>query len=367
MAHQGHHNQDVLETLCQEVKAAHPDWRVGAAVSLPRYTPATHASLVGRIGAVADYVLADPETHRLEHPYEERGGKRDRYDYLQESDPIANRSRFVPAVMEAQRFASPSREMTPWLTFGTEAFGRNLRATIRFAEQGAEWGRVNRSSPLIGLAATEAAITDDDARGDLLDEIVELEGDAVYFRLLVRPPESFTQYRNDLVLCGLRQFVSSLAENGKPPILAQFGLGGWLFLPLGALAFGSGINGSMQKFSDSSGFGQPLEWYFFPDLLGFVLREEVDALARVPGFSECPCPYCPRLPLTSAGVWDRNDAGAHYLWWCAQLANEAGTEVSVTQRLSSARDFWNRAQTAGLVLDPRSIPRHLEVWSGVVT
>ena len=367
LAHHGNHDQAVFPDLLERIKVDNPQWRIGAAVPIPRYVPETSRRIVERLRARADYVIADPETHRLQLPYDVRGAGRGGYEYLQESDPIANRGRFVSAVMSAQRATGPSRIVTPWLVHGSSPIDRHLRTTLRFARAGHADAAANGESSLIGIAATATIIADTFMRDDLLDEIVELPGDAIYFRMLVTAPESFTQYRERDVLLGLREFVTALAANGKPTLLAQVGLCGWPFLAFGSLGFGSGIKGTSQKFAFSSGWGQPLEWYFLPGFLGFVLRDELQLLAAIPGFEPCSCPYCPDLLRDVRAVWDKNSAGAHYLWWCTKLANEAADAASIRARLSAAQAFLSQVQSAGAVLDPRSIPRHLEVWTEVVS
>jgi len=125
----------------------------------------------------------------------------------------------------------------------------------------------------------------------------------------------------------------------------------------------------MQRYiASTDGFGtQPLEWYFAPQLLGFVLRTEMLAISQLPDFEPCDCPYCPGLLFGSGGSWNRPDAGLHYLWWCARLLNEVATATTpaqvVRERISGAQAFWHQLQRAAVPLDPRSEPRHLAAWS----
>src|SRR5262249_53935907 len=168
---------------------------------------------------------------------------------------------------------------------------------------------------VFGFAATEQVIREDDARDDLLDAIVELPDAHIYFRMQVTPPTSYAQYADEDALRGLRRFVEGLAANGRRTLLPQLGLAGWLMLPFGALAFGSGINASMQRYvAPVEGFGtQPLEWYFEPRLLGFVLRTEMLAITQMPNYTGCSCRHCANLTFGPGLQWDRNEAGLHYL------------------------------------------------------
>jgi hypothetical protein len=208
--------------------------------------------------------------------------------------------------------------------------------------------------------------------GDLIDDLVDLPEGHFYLRVQVTPPTSFGQYANRRVLIGMRDLVRALADNGRRTFLPQMGLAGWLLVPSGALAFGSGMSASLQRFvAPTSGFGRPLEWYFLPQFLGFVLRSEVPDIAALDSYEPCECPYCVGLRFGLVGVWDREAAGLHYMWWCALLANELAIaqdlDAALRGRLEAARLFWNETQQGGVVLDERSEPRHLAVWTAVAT
>jgi hypothetical protein len=373
LAHQGSQAPNILEGLLREIEKTEPGWRTGATVFLPRYVPSTSRSYLASFNSHSAYSLADPETHRLDVPFADRGRGRHELAYLQESDPVANRERFVENVLQAELDAGASTLISPWLTHGTSVSTRPLRATLRFAELAASH-RVSSDRPLLfGIAATELVIKGKDERDDLLDAIVELPDGDIYFRMQVTAPSSYAQYRDEEALFGLRRFVEGLAANGRKTLLPQFGLAGWLMAPYGAFNFGSGISASMQRFvMTSDGFGtQPLEWYFLPQLLGYVLRTEMLAISQVAGYVSCDCPYCSNLGFRPGSRWSSEDAGLHYLWWCAKLMNElrrpgVTPEKAVGDRIKAAQAFWTELQQARVPLDQRSEPRHLEAWSAVV-
>src|SRR5712691_11683618 len=127
LAHQGAQAPILLENFLLATAAEHPDWPVAATVFLPRYTPATSAEIVSNFQSSARYVLADPETHRMLDPFAERGRGRHHLGYLQESDPRANRQRFVDAVLRAQIEAGADAVISPWLTHGTRRTSAHLR------------------------------------------------------------------------------------------------------------------------------------------------------------------------------------------------------------------------------------------------
>lgn len=361
----------VLESFLADLSQSQPAWRVGATVFLPRYSSATCVNYLGRLGRGACYAIADPETHRLEEPFDQRGRGRRHHAYLAESDPVANRARFVENVLRAQLQAGTDLLVSPWLTHGVSLSTRNYRATLRFAEEAHGHSLAAGRHLVFGFAVTEAVMRDDEARDDLMDSIVELPDGHVYLRLRITPPNSYAQYANPDVLRGLRSFVEGLAANGRRTFLPQMGLPGWLMTAFGALAYGSGISASMQRHVPPvDGFAaQPLDWYFEPGLLGFVLRTELPSIAQMPNHMSCGCPYCAQLTFGSGQSWDRDTAGLHYLWWCARLADEVRTAVTpqqaVRDRLTAAQALWNQLRQASVSLDPRSEPRHLAAWLAV--
>jgi hypothetical protein len=372
LAHQGAQSQTLLEDFLDTVATEHSDWPLAASLFLPRYTPTTSADLVARFQQSARYVLADPETHRMLDPFADRGRGRHHVGYLQESDPRANRRRFVDAVLRAQVEAGADALISPWLTHGVLRTTTNLRTTLRFAELAAESDIVGDRQLLFGVAVTEDIVADADERGALIDDLVDLPDGDIYLRIQVTPPTSFGQYAQLPVLSGMREIARGLAVNGRHVIFPQMGLAGWLAVPDGAFGFGSGISASLQRFvAPTSGFGRPLEWYFLPQLLGFVLRSEVPDIQDVEGYEHCDCPYCENLQFGVGAGWVRDDAGLHYLWWCAKLADEvvsAGDPAAALRdRLEASREFSNEIQASRVLLDERSVPRHLGVWSAAMS
>jgi hypothetical protein len=368
LAHQGAQTPALLENFLNTLARDHGTWPVAATVFLPRYTPATTADVVASFLPGARYVLADPESHRMLDPFSERGRGRHHVAFLQESDPRANRQHFVNEVLRAQVEAGATALISPWLTHGLVRATANLRATLRFAELASESAVSDGYQILFGVAVTEDVVADDDDRGGLIDDLVDLPDGDIYLRVQVTPPTSFGQYAQVDVLRGMREISRGLAANGRHVIYPQIGLAGWLTLPDGAYGFGSGISASLQRFvAPTSGFGRPLEWYFLPQVLGFVLRSEVPDVATVSGFDPCDCPYCDDLRFGVGAGWDRNDAGLHYMWWCARLADEviiaADPAAALQGRLRVSREFWNEIQGTRVLLDERSEPRHLAVWT----
>lgn len=373
LVHQGRQSDDVLIGFLESLAKSAPKWRVNATVPVPSYQPETAREKLERFDTLAKLVIADPQAHRVEFPYANRGRAREHYDYLACSDPHDKVEEFVEQVLSVQVALGRKYILSPALRHGAVPGQKNLRATRRFAHAAAESAHLKGKRLLVGAHVTEAVIADSDARNDWLDELVDWPDGPVVLSCWMTPPDSFKQYSRRDPLVGLRATVDSLAQNDRPVVLPQTGLFGWLMLAFGAQTFGSGIDSSMMCLAVRPGGGggaERLKWYFLPQFLGFVLADEARKIGELKDYEKCPCPYCGGLPLGQSGSWDFNRAGLHYLWWCGRLASEADQAAvpltAVRNRIDAAREFWRVVQAAKVVLDPRSVPNHLAVWSEVV-
>jgi hypothetical protein len=264
--------------------------------------------------------------------------------------------------------------ISPYLIHGLSTTTSELDHTIEYARIAHGHALTRSRTLLFGFEVTQTILTNDRARDAFLNDVVELPEGAIYLRtMLTMAPQGLRQVDNRALLDGLSTLVASLTENDRPVLLPQSGLKGWLMMAFGAQAFGAGFRGSMQRCAPpgptGGGPAPRLKWYFVPQLLGFVLAEELPALRRVPGFLDCSCTYCRTMP-PNARAFDHDAAGKHFLWWCANLVNEASTApnaaVAIRQRLANASRFARQVQQARVPLDDRSRPRHLEVWTAVV-
>jgi hypothetical protein len=184
----------------------------------------------------------------------------------------------------------------------------------------------------------------------------------------ISPPPGYMQYQQPAALEGLRDVVLALEANERAVALPQSGLTGWFMNAFGARSFGAGMQGSMQRSSAPAGGGggfPPLHWYFVPQMLGFVLSEEMEDIAGVDDFEPCECPYCDGdLPGTGAG-FDVRRAGRHFIWWCAKLADElpaSNPAGAISGRVEAALVFAEEVE-AGVELDARSAASHLPIWN----
>jgi hypothetical protein len=307
-------------------------------------------------------------------PYDQRGRGRDAQPYLAEVNHAVNRARFVNNVLNAQIAAGRNILVSPSLVHGRSGTVRELDMTIDYAKRSEASALVKGRTLLFSVEATEGIFADDESRAEMLDKLVELPERPIYLRMMTNGQPSRRGYANQDALAGLREVVQSLSDNDRPVFLPQASIAGWLMLPFGAKAFGAGISSSLQRCTAPEGGGggggrRPLPWYFAPSVLGFVLATELDALRKVSGWVECTCPICTASP-PNAKNFDTEAAGKHFLWSCAELANDLNRArdplVRVKNRLRDASRFWQTAQARKVVLDDRSQPTHLEAWTAVV-
>src|SRR4051794_30467163 len=121
-----HTEGDLAERFLRDVDASQSSWIVGASLLLPRWYPSTQRDFAVRFEPHAAYLIADPETRRLHLPFANRGrGKRD-LDYLQESDPLVNRGRFVTNSLRAQVANGRDILISPWLIHGISGSDQEL-------------------------------------------------------------------------------------------------------------------------------------------------------------------------------------------------------------------------------------------------
>lgn len=374
-----HHTEgDVVERFLRDLSSDNRrDWYSGGCLLLPRWRVSTQRDSAVRLEPLVDFLIADPDTRRLHLAFDGRGRGRDELAYLAESDPLANRQRFVNDTLQAQVANGRDSLVSPWLIHGlTPGDDRQLRATVDFAERAAEHPHANDRQVLMGLEATQEVFADEELRNRMIDEIVEANVELpVYLRMTIDPPESRRPYGNEEALAGLRAACEALRANDRAVVLPQSGVVGWLMLPFGATSFGSGLTSSMERNvrpvagAGGGGGAPPLHWYFSLDLLGPVLAEELPAL-QMEGVLDCACPYCSAAPPQPGAAFDRNSAALHYLWCCGFLADEVtrapNPEEAVRSRVANARALWGQVRGAAVPLDGRSRENHLEAWSAAV-
>ncbi len=200
-----HKDGTLLDDFLAEMMADKPEWRVGAALRLPRARLAYGVDKLDGWVASADYVLADPETRLMMLPFANRGAGRRDHAYLTESDPAANRERFVTQTLRAQVNARQEVLITPWLIHGTSGTPHEMRVTMDFARRAREHRLAENRVVLVGLEATEAIFTSKASRDTMLDEITELEDAPVYLRLTT--PAALTGRRQYDNLAALRGYA----------------------------------------------------------------------------------------------------------------------------------------------------------------
>lgn len=361
--------------MLADLRSALPGRRIGASIRIPRGRLAYNLALIDDLRRSADYVLADPETRQVVLPYARRGRGRTDHAYLQEDAPAANRERYVRRVLQSQIAHRADMLVTPWLIHGLHPDNADIDATVDFASIAAADQIASGRDLLMGLEALHTVFATAAARNYMVNSVVELDDELpVWLRMTITPPPGRAQFQQEPSLTGLRAVVEALAANGRPVLLPYSGLSGWLMMGFGALAFGAGVPGSLERNlvpSPAGGGGghAPLHWYFEPQMLGFVRAEEMPAIAAVPGFVPCSCPSCGGALPGSGAAFDTDDAARHYLWWCVNLAEDvraAGDRAGhVRDRIDDSIDFWADVQSQGVLLDDRSEPTHLDIWKRV--
>lgn len=224
--HPARESATAVTTLLVDLTTRQPGWRVGATMHLPRQKLTYWAKTSPNWDAPADFLVADPESPRLDRAFNDRGRGRDDFNYLAESDPAANHERFVADVLEAQREAEATALISPWLVHGLSQTEHELSTTIRFAEDAQATAQGEHL--LMGLEATEGVFANAQARNAMINELVEGPELPVYLRMRVNPPAGYKPFQEFDPLSGMRDVVRSLEENDRPVALPQSGLAGWL-------------------------------------------------------------------------------------------------------------------------------------------
>jgi len=273
----------------------------------------------------------------------------------------------------AQTQTGADTVVTPSLVHGLDGSMRNLEATALFAQHGQASPLVGDRRLLLGTTVTAAILSDDRARSDYLNALVEFPSGDFYMRVQLSGSPGYEQVRDRRLIAGLRRAVVALRANDRGVVLPHLGLLGWAMTAFGAEAFGAGINASMQRCCEPSRGGPPrrLPWYFVPQLLTFVLRDDLAQLQGLSGYEACDREYC-RTLLQPRRAWNSNEAGQHFLYSCCRLASElpadeASRPEALRKRLVAVADLLGAIQSAGRLLDARSEPKHLADWTAALT
>jgi hypothetical protein len=369
--HPGTESGALTTEFLGELAEERPDSRIGATIHIPRRRLQYWQAVEPTWSPSVDFLVGDPECGRMDRPYTERGAGRDDYAYLAESDPAANAVRFVKQAIDAQTDVGADVLISPWLLHGVTQTEHELAATIRFASLAEEYVE-DEDKLLMGVEATSGVFATAEARNAFVNELVEGPELPVYLRMRGPTPPGYMQLRDQQALLGLREVVKALRANDRPLALPQSGLTGWLMCGFGASSFGAGVQGSMQRNSAPAGGGggfPPLHWYFVPQLLGFVLAEEMEDVSELGTFEACQCPYCDgQLPGPGA-AFDARAAGRHFIWWCSTLVDELDPDDphgTVSGRVLAASQFFSEVEAA-VQLDERSVASHLALWEELLS
>lgn len=376
IAHHSERPQGFCDIVA-DLRAAHPTSRIGAAIRIPRGRLAYNQDLIGELQPTASYVLADPETRQVVLPFSNRGRGRADHAYLREDNPGANRARYVHQVLRSQINHGAAALITPSLIHGINPGNVDIDSTVDFARTAVDDPASTGHNLIMGLEALHTVFANSTARNYMVNAIVDIDEQLpVWLRMTSPAPQGRGQLLHENSLKGLRAVVEALTANERPVLLPYSGICGWLMMGFGALAFGAGVPASLERSvtpSPTSGGGgnPPLHWYFEPQLLGFVRAEEMQSVSAVTGFTPCPCPFCGGGLPASGATFDPDAAAKHYLWWCVRLTDDLRSAADPADRVRDTLDdalaFWDAVQKAGVLLDNRSEPTHLNTWRRVAT
>lgn len=376
IAHHSERPSGFSDTVA-DLRAAYATSRIGTAIRIPRGRLAYNQDLIGELQQAATYVLVDPEVRQVVLPFNKRGRGRADHTYLNEDNPQANRARYVNQVLRSQIHHGGTTLITPSLIHGINPGNVDIDATVDFARIAVADPVAKGHDLIMGLEALHAVFSDDTARNYMVNAIVDLDEELpVWLRMTSPAPQGRGQIPHEDSLKGLRAVVEALTANDRPVFLPYSGMCGWMMMGFGALAFGAGVPASLERTvipspAGGGGGNPPLHWYFEPQLLGFVRAEEMPSISTVVGFTPCPCPFCGGGLPAAGATFDATAAAKHYLWWCIRLTDRlrsaADRASHVRDTLDDALTFWNAVQTAGVLLDNRSEPTHLETWRRVAT
>lgn len=361
-----------FSNIVADLRAVLATSRIGAAIRIPRGRLAYNQDLIGELQPSASYVLADPETRQVVLPFNKRGRGRADHAYLREDAPRANRSRYVNQVLRSQINHGAATLITPSLIHGINPGDIDIDATVDFAKTAAADPVSTGHELIMGMEALHTVFANNAARNYMVNAIVDLDEELpVWLRMTSPAPQGRAQIPHESSLKGLRAVVEALAANDRPVLLPYSGMCGWLMMGFGALAFGAGVPASLERTvipspAGGGGGNPPLHWYFTPQLLGFVRAEEMPSISAVSGFTPCPCPFCGGGLPAAGAAFDTEAAAKHYMWWCVGLTDSlrfaADRADHVRDTLDDALMFWDAVQKAGVLLDSRSEPTHLDTW-----
>jgi len=388
MLHRGASYFSGLSGLIDEMHAtSSASLSLGAVVNLPRVKPEVAQTwLAGPRGASVR--IADPELYTRDDMWgpallEERDGppKPDEptrplmpqkttplWSYWNRSLPSGPTEAWVGEVLDAQRGAGADLLLTP----GVPLNQHNPRPSLQQLEQQAAWARgaLGGSERLaVNVTMDGAWLASPELRAQLLNTIVESNEDTWYVRVKWPMQPSYAQLADAAMLDGYREMSAVLDDEERVLLLPNTGGTGWVSLAWGATGFGTGMGNSARGFTTGRLIRRRAPAptapprYYERALLHSVEQPTSDNLARIPGYTTCPCAYCFRL--RNAPNWDHEMSGAHYLLAVAEetaaLARGSGRRGVARRMVHAARRTRDRVTTT-VPLTGRDNPAHLGLW-----
>lgn len=380
MIHKSHGKSDSLPALMREMHSAYrSSISLASVVRLPRGRASKVATFLSNCKS-ASIRIADPETFSRNtelHPSYKlpRQSLLDEWPYMAASQTAT--ASWTAEVIDGQRRVGANLLLSP----GEWAPGTNANAELAHYQQLLTWSRAAATPSehvAVNMTLASSWLSDANLRDRLLEEIVESDESVFYIR--VRWPHlgaSYSQCNITGLLEGYRELCSVAEDEEKRLLFPNSDLTGWVSLAWGATGFGIGLGPTERVFSEQpmirrkAGTSTPaIARYFEPGLLHTVTRDTHDDLANTPGYRSCPCRYCVQQRRRPAGTWDKHLANLHYLTSVADLTavstSGANRRSSVRRSVRSARSYLRQASSSVSITDA-SIPRHLAIWSDLLS
>ena len=383
LVQRSHQHSSVIPAALNYIIAQHGEHlNTGVVLPIPRTRPAV-ASAFFRGTAAAPIQIADPECFARLDSYgtvlmEQKEGRpfagpslSGNWPYFTEVLPAGWTEDWVRRVLQTQRDLGATLLLTP----GVWMDASDRTNSLRVMREGVSWARNSLSTHenlAVNITLSHSWLSTPMLRDALLSELLDMDEDILYIRvrwpLLAQP---YGQLISPDILAGYVELSEVCAENDKFLILPNAGLTGWVSLAWGASGFSTGIGAGERSFSDTKVIKikrtgprpAPTNRTFRQQLLHVVDVTTDERLSLLSRQQPCGCPFCRAQPR---GLWDKAQAGAHYLSSVASITAES-TSHSRGARTGTRALVRNACQ---LLLDAANLvpmtgandPKHLDIW-----
>jgi len=238
---------------------------------------------------------------------------------------------------------------------------------------------------LISVVLSEAALSQETALHDFLDELSLLDAAAGFYVVIRRTSAGYSQRFGSKRLAALMYLVYVLGETNRfEVILGYTDLVGSLLRAVGARAWASGSSQNLRRFTKErfepiSGGKPARRRYTSLPLLNSLLVSELDSCHQAGVLPEAlsggpldDIILSARNPSAADG-WSREVSASHH-WWVLSQLDAVVSSGDWRARLAACQGALSRAKTLYGVLTERKValapasgPKHLDEWDEAVT